>query len=963
MDSANPQRCPAIRLVTLGGLAVVHASGAGALPDPPRRRLALLAVIAAAGAAGASRDKLLLYFWPESDEERARHALTQTLYALRRDVGGAELLVGSAQIRLASDVVTSDIGELEDALARGEYERAVSLYAGPFLDGVHLPGLIDFERWVDGERARIAGRVERALERLAADSDRVHDHAAAVRWWRRLAELDPLSARHATGLMRALATSGNLPAAIRHAGIYEALVRQDLDLAPDPEVRALATSLSESPAATAVAAIAEPVRTAAVRLDAGGEGAPVSEGTSMITLPEYAGATGVQPVATAVTDDTIGPAARPSRRRTLSAGRWAPLAGLAAAGAIAIVAVRAPRTISRTPALGAVNDRGAAVLVTDVENATGDSVFDRSLTLALASELQQSGQVSVFPRSRVREVLAFMGRSGADTLLDESLAREIAQRAGLRLVIVPAIARMNETYVVIVRVTDAATGTTLATEQATADGRPRVLAALDVVSRALRRRFSGSPDALLREQVPLPAATTGSLEALQLYADGQRASSAGKHGVARELYEQAIARDSNFALARAALGGTLYWLNMRPQGDTQFDRALSLAGRLSGRERLRIQATAAGWRGDRDGQIRLLSGYVLRYPRDLEMQSALAYAHLRAGQLGEARTLYERLLAVDSSDANKLVNLATTYAAMDSAGLAIPVYRRAFAVNSGLEVDPVVNNEYGAALVRLGRLDEARAAFGKLLGSPQLRGRALRSLAYLDLLTAQHGLAASRLAEAIQIDQALQLPLSEVRDRLLRAAVLAESGRPAESRAEHDSLARIARRSYLEPTALAWVGQAAARSGNVTRAREILGLLRERARAENTSDRAADALLSAEIELASGRPAAAMQRLELASRLDSSNVMLESLAYAAEGAGDLSRASELQSVLARSKDFGWEGERPKLLAPYRLGRIEEARGNRTAAVRAYEWFVARWAHGDSTVIPLADARRRLAALR
>jgi DNA-binding SARP family transcriptional activator len=96
MPSADHQPRQVLRLVTLGGLGATGADGAPLATSPPRRRLALLAVIAASGDLGISRDKLLFYFWPEGAEDRSRHALTQTLYALRRDMGGAEIIAGSS---------------------------------------------------------------------------------------------------------------------------------------------------------------------------------------------------------------------------------------------------------------------------------------------------------------------------------------------------------------------------------------------------------------------------------------------------------------------------------------------------------------------------------------------------------------------------------------------------------------------------------------------------------------------------------------------------------------------------------------------------------------------------------------------------------------------------------------------------------------------------------------------------
>jgi hypothetical protein len=44
--------------------------------------LALLALVAGHGDQGVSRDKLLAYLWPESDEARARNSLKQVLFGL-----------------------------------------------------------------------------------------------------------------------------------------------------------------------------------------------------------------------------------------------------------------------------------------------------------------------------------------------------------------------------------------------------------------------------------------------------------------------------------------------------------------------------------------------------------------------------------------------------------------------------------------------------------------------------------------------------------------------------------------------------------------------------------------------------------------------------------------------------------------------------------------------------------------
>lgn len=66
-----------LSLRTFGGVALFHGDRALDGPATQRRRFALLSMLAVAGEAGVSRDKLIAQLWPESDADRARHALRQ----------------------------------------------------------------------------------------------------------------------------------------------------------------------------------------------------------------------------------------------------------------------------------------------------------------------------------------------------------------------------------------------------------------------------------------------------------------------------------------------------------------------------------------------------------------------------------------------------------------------------------------------------------------------------------------------------------------------------------------------------------------------------------------------------------------------------------------------------------------------------------------------------------------------
>jgi DNA-binding SARP family transcriptional activator/Tfp pilus assembly protein PilF len=884
-------------------------------------------MVAASRDRGIAREKLLYYFWPEGEEEKSRHALTQTLYAIRRDLGGAEVFRGSSELRVEPGVLTSDVADFESAVERGDHAGAAELYAGPFLDGVFLPGLPDFERWVEDERSRLARRVAESLEKLASESERRGDWVSAERWWRRLATLEPLSAPYAVGLMRALAALGDRAGAIRHGRTYDALVRAELESAPDASVSQLLARLLEQPAEAAVVSIPPPP--------------PPPPPPPSSPAPVFPAAP-----------------AEPGRRRA-SPRQWALALGAGAAVALLLVLLL-PRLLRQPPT--PLDNQW--LLVTDVENATGDTVFDRSISVALSSGLQQTSRVSLVARSRVRDALALMGRSGADSVLDESLAREVAQRVGVRALLVPSIARLDSVYVINARIVDAATGDLLASEQARSRGRAGVLDALDELSARLRRRFGESALAAARGAVPLPQATTTSLEALKLYADGNQAFNRADYPLAATLYESAIARDSSFALAHAALGTTHAWSNQRPLAETHFAKALSLLDRLSAREQVLIRARVEGWRGNWEQQATLLSGYLMRNPEDIDARSQLGYAYVRADRLEEARGVYEPMAASGKAEAGDLINLAVVYRGLRDAEKSVSLYRRAFAINPSYETEIITNGEYGMSLVFAGRIDEARATFLKMLaGNQSQQSRGHRSLAYLDIQEGRFANASAHLSEAIAAHQAARQRLSEARMRLLRSQLLAARGLDGEASAEREEVWRIVSSAYLEPTMLLWIGADAARRGEVARARVLLDSIEARSNAENKGDRTARELLAGALAGSAGRADEAAARFSVALKLDSSAYVRSEAAEWLERLGRREEALRLFTVVDEKEEFGWEGHLPALMATYRMGRLRESSGDSAGAQVAYEKFAARWARGDADIVALAEARGKLEGYR
>ena len=156
-----------LRLRTFGGLTIEDENGPQAGAIARKRSLALLALVALATEQGLSRDRILAYLWPESDTDRARNNLKQTLFQLRRDLQEEVFARGGGALRLETGAISVDACDFQAALDRGNPTTAVTLYRGPFLDGFYLPGLAEFERWVESERVRLAQAYAGALELLA----------------------------------------------------------------------------------------------------------------------------------------------------------------------------------------------------------------------------------------------------------------------------------------------------------------------------------------------------------------------------------------------------------------------------------------------------------------------------------------------------------------------------------------------------------------------------------------------------------------------------------------------------------------------------------------------------------------------------------------------------------------------------------------------------------------------------
>jgi serine/threonine protein kinase len=231
-----------------------------------------------------------------------------------------------------------------------------------------------------------------------------------------------------------------------------------------------------------------------------------------------------------------------------------------------------------------------AVVLADFANSTGDPVFNNTLKQALSVSLRQSPFLNILSDGRVRATLAMMTKP-PNIQITNDVAREICQRTQSKAFIGGSISALGKEYVLGLRAASCETGDVLAEEQATADQKEQVLAALGRAVAKLREKLGESLASVTKYDQPLSEATTSSLEALQQYTEAGRAQREQGDVAAIPYAKRAIELDRDFAVAYASLAGDYSNLNQPSLARENFQKAYELRNRATQRERFLIEAS------------------------------------------------------------------------------------------------------------------------------------------------------------------------------------------------------------------------------------------------------------------------------------------------------------------------------------------------------------------------------------
>jgi DNA-binding SARP family transcriptional activator/TolB-like protein len=928
-----------------------------------RRVLALLTLLAVARGAGMSRDRLLGILWPEADGERARHSLTQALYNARRALGDDDLFLAGNDIRLNPDGLTSDVGEFMAAIERGDDAAAVSEYQGPFLDGFFVSGSPEFEQWAATHRAQLSADAARALDRLAAAAESRGEMSEVVELRRRRVALDPLDSGAAVDLMTALAATGDVAGAIRHAQLHETLLSQQLDLPPDAHVVAFANQLKDAP----------PRRASAASPDRNATRASGSGSTAVNEAFRVAAPVARQP--------------RPERRRTAwPSARWiaigAAVAGVAGALGLAVFRGRTGAAV----AAAAAPSGPSSVMVAPFRVAGADpslSYLRDGLVELLSVRL---GGDPARPTVDAGLVLSRWRGAGLTDSQDRphTEAVRMAERLGAQTVVVGSVVGSPTSILVTASLVGVADGLVRANEtvRGPADS---LLAMVDQLAVRLLAADAGEGERLGADRTP-------PLPSLKAYLGGQAAYRQGRFAEAVRLYERALDADSTFALAAFRLSMAADRLNVAEQHDRALAAAWKYRASLNARDQAHLVAFAgprypapsseaeqlAAWERaaalapDRAevwqelGERFFYDGPVMGAPSWPERASSAFRRALALDPNASMARVHLILLAARSRDTVTLGRLASRAALADSVGGLSPFlsWRVALAREDAGALRSARESlaEADATNLRWIAMSSLFDAVGPQDGERALRlvrARANRAADELDVLLAQHSFALNQGRPILALDITEQLQEIQPGTRAhLRLRVLdalyAEGDREAAERAALE-LARSASGSFggASGEAVRLADACVLEQWRVSRgqrkdAHQVIARLRAASPLLVTVPVATPPLVCAEIldaslAVATREPNAYAKVLRLDSLMLTGPAVSDAATYANIAIARLyGRLGDSRAALAVIRRRGYMSGWPRYLASARReeSRLALAEGDSVAAADVYRRYMA-----------------------
>jgi eukaryotic-like serine/threonine-protein kinase len=591
------------------------------------------------------------------------------------------------------------------------------------------------------------------------------------------------------------------------------------------------------------------------------------------------------------------------------------------------------------------------VVLADLDNRTSDPIFEDALNTAIRVAFEQTPFLNLLAPDKVRGTLQLLHRP-ADAKLTSKGAREVCLRTHSKAVIASSIADEGNHFFLELDGIDCITGRTIASVTRNVAGRSGIVRTLGAMAVELRRKLGEPAESLQKFNEPLDQATSSSLEALQLLAQGYKYHSA-RDEAATSYYQRAIELDPNFALAYVALGARYSNVGEMELASEAEKKAYELCGRLTGPTRFIVETLYYDLgTGELEKAYPIHEQWVQTFP--LDPRAHINFSFFLQG-LGE----YERAV-VESRESVRLLPSVATYANLVATTILANRLDEAKAAYDDAEARGMADPSLHSLRHLIAFLQQDKPAMKEQLawamahpelGGPVFKGEANAQEYYGRFRMGTHWLrqqndAGKNPVAGFAVDDA-DFALQEAEAGSLTSARKLASG-PLNGPLDRDTRLELALLS--------------ARSGNIERARQLSDAISQEFPLDTLTQNYSLPTIRGAIQLQQNDPAGAIETLRPALKYDLAYpnpfnslypAYLRGLAYLRMNNGRLA-TQEFEKLTDHPAIIGRfvTGS----LARLQLGRAQAMTGDQVAARKSYQEFLLLWQKADLDVPIYREAK-------
>ena len=361
-----------------------------------------------------------------------------------------------------------------------------------------------------------------------------------------------------------------------------------------------------------------------------------------------------------------------------------------------------------------------SLAVLPFRNATGDARFDwvgAGATSVIRTGLVQARALRLAGEDRVDEVLGVLKPAAGEEARPATVQR-LGKLVGVENVLSGSLLRIGGNFRLeasLMRVGDTAIA---ATRPIVVDGAGEgaIPSMMDDLTRKVRDELGVSRG--WGEKRAGAAVSSRSVEALALYGEALTLARAGNQMEAAKRLEQAVKKDTGFAIAQALLARTYDELGYADKAKEAARRAADMARDASPYEAAYIRAVRARLTQDLVAAEKAYAEIAALLPNSADAHFDLASVQEQRGALAQALASLRRVLALDPKHAGAHFAMGRVLAKMGNGAEAID------ALQAALELHRASGNEEGAATAlnglgntykMLGQFDEAGRRYDESL--------------------------------------------------------------------------------------------------------------------------------------------------------------------------------------------------------------------------------------------------------